>query len=87
MDVGPDELLELSDDSVDWVLRYILLPALRWHLEELPSVASKEEHRASTFADEVLQVAMDDCLRYLVLAPLSGIALPHHSKPIIVSNR
>jgi hypothetical protein len=82
MDLGASELPELSDESDDWVLRYIVLPALRWHLEALPNVRSRDDHRATMFADEVLQVTQDDHLRYIVFAPLSGIDLPRGSDTI-----
>jgi hypothetical protein len=75
MDDGPSEFPESSDGPVDWVLRYIVLPALRWHLEALPSVSLEDDRRATAFANEVVQVTQDDRLRYRVLAPLSGINL------------
>jgi hypothetical protein len=79
MDVGPSESAQYSDDLIDWVLRHIVLPALRWHLEALPSVGFGDHHRAAAFASEVVQVALDSHLQYQVLAPLSGIDLasPH----------
>ena len=76
---GHSELADSPDDLADWVLWHIVLPALRWHLEALPSVGFEDHRRAVAFANEVLQVAQDDHLWYRVLAPLSGIdlAYPH----------
>ena len=80
MDGEPSEFAQSSDDLAEWVLRHIVLPALRWHLEALPSVGFGDDRCATAFADEVLRVAQDDHLRYRVLAPLSGIDLaPPHS--------
>ena len=72
---GHSELADPPDDLADWVLRHIVLPALRRHLEALPSVGFEDHRRAVAFANEVLQVAQDDHLWYRVLAPLSGIDL------------
>ena len=76
---GPSKHADSPEDLADWVLWHIVLPALRWHLEALPSVGFEDHRRAVAFANEVLQVAQDDHLRYRVLAPLSGIDLasPH----------
>ena len=72
---GHSELADPPDDLADRVLRHIVRPALRWHLEALPSVGFEDHRRAVAFANEVLQVAQDDHLWYRVLAPLSVIDL------------
>jgi hypothetical protein len=69
------QFLSYEHDPVGWVTRFIVLPALRRHLEALPRVERAEERAARAFAEEVLQVAHDDRLHYRVVVPLSGIDL------------
>jgi hypothetical protein len=68
-------VLEPDENLSEWTFIYVILPALRWHLEYLPSVGIEDHRYAVEFAHEVLSVAQDDCLRYRVLTPLSGIDL------------
>lgn len=64
-----------ADDPVEWVMRFIVLPALQGHLLSLSSVDRADESAALGFAEEALKVAHDDHLRYQVLVPLSGMNL------------
>ncbi|MFJ5989307.1 hypothetical protein [Lentzea sp. NPDC092896] len=62
-----------GDDPTGWVMRSIVVPALHHHLAMLPSVAHADETSALVFADEVLQVATANDLRYIISVPLSGV--------------
>lgn len=79
MDDESSDFSITEEDLSEWTFIHIILPALRWHLESLPSIGVEDRLRVVEFANEVLSVAQDDCLRYRVLAPLSGIDLasPH----------
>lgn len=57
-----------------WVTRFLILPALQWHLLRLPSLDTADAN-ADAFASDVLRVANDNRLRYRVVTPLSGIDL------------
>ena len=73
------ELDNASDDLAEWTLHHVVLPALRWHLEALPTLSADDRHYSTSFASEVLRVSYDEHLRYQISAPLSGIDLasPH----------
>ncbi len=58
-----------------WVARFVLLPALQYHLTAMPTVTDEAEDSASDFADEVLHVAHDSQLHYTLIVPLNGLAL------------
>ncbi len=64
-----------ASDPGGWVARFVLLPALQYHLAALPSITDVNEASASAFAEEVLRVAHDDRLRYRLIVPLNGLAL------------
>ena len=57
-----------------WVTRFLILPALQWHLLRLPSLDAADAD-ADSFASDVLRVASDNRLRYRIVTPLSGINL------------
>jgi hypothetical protein len=61
---------DYSSDPGGWVARFVLLPALQHHLVTLPSITDADQAAASTFADEVLEVAHNDRLRYRLVVPL-----------------
>jgi hypothetical protein len=71
-----------ADNPAEWIMRSILLPALWWHLRAMPSLEVRDDSTALVFADEILQVTLDEYLRYRVLVPLSGIVLPSSSSYI-----
>jgi hypothetical protein len=73
-DDAPDTLPH-PHDLDRWVAHYIMFPALQQHLETLPGVDQADETAANAFAEEVLRVAHDSQLRYLVRVPLSGVDL------------
>jgi hypothetical protein len=66
---------EPAADLHGWVVASIVLPALMYHLRALTSVEQADDSAALAFADEVIQVAHDDRLRYRISVPLSGIDL------------
>jgi Apea-like HEPN len=68
-----------DDDPLEWATRQLVLPALWWHLCALPHTNIRDASKALAFADEVIQVALDEHLWYRVFAPLSGMVLQHSS--------
>ena len=77
---GPSKRADSPEDLADWVLWHIVLPAMRWHLEALPSVGFEDHRRAVAFANEVLQVAQDDHLWFECFRRSAGLI----SRPPIV---
>jgi hypothetical protein len=75
---------EYAGDPGGWVARYVLLPALQYHLAALPSITDAGDVSASAFAEEVLKVAYDDRLRYRLIVPLNGLALDPPDKRFTV---
>ena len=69
-----------------WVTRFLILPALQWHLMMLPSL-DKADAYADAFANDVLRVANDDRLRYRVVTPLSGIDLDASAGELLTAGK
>jgi len=71
-----EEPADFEDDPARWVAHHLVLPALKWHLQALPSVDDEvDDDAAQAFASDVLRVATSPNLRYVSLVPLSGVDL------------
>ena len=82
----PLEAPAFEDKPSDWVARALVMPALLWHLEHLPSVDAADQPAADAFADEVLRVAHDDKLRYRLTMPLSGMEVAPPDTVIVIDD-
>jgi hypothetical protein len=68
-----DQVADYQVNPIEWVLRYILLPALQWHLKNLPSLDAVTEEARRAFADDVWRVATSNHLAYQHTIPLAGL--------------
>lgn len=66
---------DYNQDPLDWVSRMLMQPALLHHLRQLGSVTYPGTSTPLAFANEVINVAQADDLKYLIVAPLHGITL------------
>ena len=72
---GSPDMPNFVNDPGGWTARCVVLPALQAHLTAVPSVQRIDITTATSYADEVMQVAHDDRWCYQEVAPLSGIDL------------
>jgi hypothetical protein len=66
---------DYSTNPLQWVREIVLLPALRYHLIALASIAETNEEHASAFAADVIDVVTDTEVSYKLSVPLAGLDL------------
>lgn len=77
----PPSEIDYRNDRVEWIMHYLIYPALQFHLESLPRIDQLVESQASTFATDVMTVACDTRMRYKVSIPIDSLA-PEGAKQI-----
>lgn len=81
-DLGQNPPPDYTRDPPGWTARFIVLPGLQHHLAALPTIDGAGDSFAARFADEVIEVAHDDRLRYRLVAELFGVRLDAGSEPL-----
>ncbi len=67
--------VDFEIDAVRWVLDRLVYRAASAYLAELQSVGARDDELAQSFAAQVVAIAADDGLRYVVTVPLVGVLL------------
>lgn len=80
-DLGP---VDFQNDAVGWTLRHLLLPALFGYMGANSKPQRISAAVARNFANEVLDVATADDIKYRVTLPLAGITV---ASRIALANR
>jgi hypothetical protein len=78
---------DYDQDPPDWISRMLIQPALLHHLRRLGSVTYPGSTASSAFANDVINVAQADDLKYLTVVPLHGIALEETTEQVYTEGR
>src|SRR5262249_15010911 len=70
---SPVAVPRYEESPAQWIARSILIPAIKWHLADLPSLAMADQVAAEEFANSVIEVASDKKLWCCAVLPLSGV--------------